>query len=293
MRKSILLFLIINLGTSSFYFASYPTSIDQLVKYSNHLNNFLSKKIKINEEHGIPFNSFLVGTNYLLLKSFEAAKETKVEMEHMKTNFNNTQKGKKILLPDTANSNLYSFKKITLYKIFTVICLGFILLIIQLSVKLEYRKKKAEILESKLENVNKDLTSFALDIVRKNEFTQEVGDKLKQIKKTTASGSRETLLQELIFKTHHHLKTNEDFEQFQKNIKKVNHAFFEKISTQFNNLTSNEIHLCGLIRLGLTIKDIASIKNISPKSVEMNRYRLRKKLVLKEGKDLHQFLLKI
>ncbi len=132
-----------------------------------------------------------------------------------------------------------------------------------------------------------------MDVARKNEFTRDIDLKLKQIKKTSSTESKEILLQDLIFKTHNHLKSNEDFERFQSNIKKVNHDFFEKLTIHFNNLTTNEIHLCGLIRLGLTIKDISSIKNISPKSVEMNRYRLRKKLQLDEGQDLYQFLIQL
>lgn len=297
MRKIILLFLIVNLGTSNFYFASYPPSIKQLLKYSNQLNHSLYKKIRINKEPRIPLNYLYVGSTNLLHKSFEVANnsfnkcgqlfqkfidsisetEIKYELGKMKANFGSIQKEKKTPLQYESTDKLDSFTKMTFYKIFAVTCLGFILVIIKLTAKLEYRKKKAEQLKFMLENRNKDLTNFTLDIARKNEFTQELGVKLKQIKKTTDAASREVLLQELIIKTHNHLKTNKDFEQFQQNIKKVNHAFFEKIRRKYNKLTSNEIHLCGLIRLGLTIKDIASIKNISPKSVEMNRYPPKKK----------------
>lgn len=74
------------------------------------------------------------------------------------------------------------------------------------------------------------------------------------------------------------------------NVEKVNQDFFNKLDQNFPELTINEKQLCGLIRLNLSTKDIASIKNISPKSVEMGRYRLRKKLNLAPKEELSAFL---
>ena len=74
------------------------------------------------------------------------------------------------------------------------------------------------------------------------------------------------------------------------NIEKVNHDFFSRLTRDFPNLTVNEKKLCGLIRIKTSIKEIASIRGISPKSVEMSRYRLRKKLNLEEHVNLDEFI---
>jgi len=58
----------------------------------------------------------------------------------------------------------------------------------------------------------------------------------------------------------------------------------------FPSMTNNEKRLASLLRLDLSSKQIASILNISPKSVEVNRYRLRKKLKVDPKINLTDFI---
>lgn len=64
---------------------------------------------------------------------------------------------------------------------------------------------------------------------------------------------------------------------------------------QENNigLSKTEQHLAGLLRMNLSTKDIALLKNITPGSVRLSKHRLRKKLDLPEGKELEHFLQEI
>ena len=77
---------------------------------------------------------------------------------------------------------------------------------------------------------------------------------------------------------------------FQENIEKVNAEFTQKVTARFPELTKSEIELCGLFKMNLSNKDISLLKNISPLSVKMARYRLRKKLGLAPEGDIYQFL---
>ncbi|HAN78403.1 MAG TPA: hypothetical protein DCQ31_11870 [Bacteroidales bacterium] len=47
------------------------------------------------------------------------------------------------------------------------------------------------------------------------------------------------------------------------------------------------------MRLNLSSKDIASLLNISPKSVEINRYRLRKKIAVDTKVNLQELIAEI
>ncbi|MBK8041416.1 MAG: hypothetical protein IPK21_01410 [Haliscomenobacter sp.] len=49
--------------------------------------------------------------------------------------------------------------------------------------------------------------------------------------------------------------------------------------------------MCTYLRMNLTSKEIASLMNISIRSVETNRYRLRKKLGIDPSTNLNQFLM--
>jgi DNA-binding CsgD family transcriptional regulator len=59
------------------------------------------------------------------------------------------------------------------------------------------------------------------------------------------------------------------------------------------NLSPAEIRLCCLLKLNLPSKDIAAILSISPDSLRIARYRLRKKLNLDAKANLNTFLLQV
>ena len=158
---------------------------------------------------------------------------------------------------------------------------------------LKNKRLESERLKSELEFKQKDLTNFALDIARKNKFSDKVHASLHLIHQSNDASFRKEKIKELLILTSNHLKVNEDIQEFQMNVEKVNHDFFHRLSTQFPELTNSEKQLCGLLRLNLSSKDIASIRNISTKSVEMSRYRLRKKLHLDSQEEINTFLQKI
>ncbi|MGK0333913.1 MAG: AraC family chitin signaling transcriptional activator [Paraglaciecola sp.] len=56
--------------------------------------------------------------------------------------------------------------------------------------------------------------------------------------------------------------------------------FFKKVKVLHPELSPNDLKLCAYLRLNLSSKEIAPMLNISSRSVEVKRYRLRKKLEL-------------
>ncbi len=70
-------------------------------------------------------------------------------------------------------------------------------------------------------------------------------------------------------------------------------AFYKVLLDQFPALTPNERKLCALLRSGLSSKDIAILTFQNPQSVDVARYRLRKKLNLANEENLSDFLLSI
>ena len=155
----------------------------------------------------------------------------------------------------------------------------------------EIEQKRAENarLSEELEKKKQDSLNFGLDISRKNKFFKTLKDEMK---KAINAGEQDqkVALKNLYFILQNHTRINDDLSLFQQNIENVNQEFFTKLTKQFPNLTQLEISLCGMIKIGLSIKEISAIRNVSPKSVEMSRYRLRKKLNLPKDIDLTRFL---
>ena len=133
-----------------------------------------------------------------------------------------------------------------------------------------------------------DLTNFGIEITKNREFIQTIYHKLDNLK---SSKKTEFLdLKEVLKSLKSRLIINKDLNYFNGNVEKINHAFNSKLKKTYPSLTTNEIHLASLLRLNLNTKEIAIIKNISPNSVKVLRYRLRKKLDMNKSNNLSEFL---
>lgn len=155
--------------------------------------------------------------------------------------------------------------------------------------QLEIKQLQAKELQNQVNNQKKDLTNLALDISRRNEFSNLIINHIETLQKTKPELISSKLREMLLF-TSSHLRINEDLAQFQRNIEDINQEFYQKLEAQFGPLSKNEKYLCGLIRLNLSNKDVAALRGISAGSAKVNRYRLRKKLALKPNTNIVTFL---
>ena len=93
------------------------------------------------------------------------------------------------------------------------------------------------------------------------------------------------------------IKTNainkNQWETFELNLHQIHNEFIINISKKYPNLTSKDINLCIYLKMNLASKEIAPMMNISFRGVEIQRYRLRKKLNLVQDENLSKFLLSI
>ena len=76
----------------------------------------------------------------------------------------------------------------------------------------------------------------------------------------------------------------------QDKISEVNKSFDQNISSKYPNLTKTEREICSLLRLNLSIKEIASIRNSSTDSVKAVRYRIRKKMEVPKNEELEKYI---
>lgn len=80
--------------------------------------------------------------------------------------------------------------------------------------------------------------------------------------------------------------SNVDWSELTKQFNASYPSFIKRVEVQYDKLTSNDIKLLMLLRLNLSTKEIAALLNISEKSSEVAKYRLRQKLELPKGKNL-------
>ena len=82
------------------------------------------------------------------------------------------------------------------------------------------------------------------------------------------------------------LKGNEDWEFFEKAFNNADKDFLKKVKKTHPTLTHKDLRLCAFLRLNLLSKEIAPLLNISVRSVEIKRYRLRKKMKLSRDESI-------
>ncbi len=155
------------------------------------------------------------------------------------------------------------------------------------SAELEVSKLKSQELERDLEFKNKQLTSQSLNMVQKNEMMEEMKEKVESLKKEGSSRELNSLSQLLDYSA----TLDEDWKQFQMHFEEVHTGFYHILKDRYPDLTPNEMRLSALVKLNLTIKEMAAILGISPDSVKTARYRLRKKLDINTEDNLTEFML--
>lgn len=77
---------------------------------------------------------------------------------------------------------------------------------------------------------------------------------------------------------------------FLSKFKQVNPDLYKKLTSLKEELTDTEISLCAMIWLKFSTKEIAQFTFVEHKSVQIKKYRLRKKLSLPKGTDLYGWM---
>ena len=156
--------------------------------------------------------------------------------------------------------------------------------------ELENSRLKEKELQKELEFKNKELTSFTINFIQKNELMEELKENISEIKKISddkVSGKLNSL-NRLVDNSLH---VDRDWEDFKLYFENVHSDFFKILKDHKPDLSNYELKLCALIRLNLNMKEMATILGISAESVKTARYRLRKKLALSREENLIDFIM--
>jgi len=148
-------------------------------------------------------------------------------------------------------------------------------------------------LEKEIEVKEKEQKKVALSIIRKNEILSKLKAEIEVLKLKPEETLKFTDLNTLKILILENLNIENERKSFDRYIKELNNTFILNLEKKYPGLTDNEKKLCSLLRLKLTSKEIASILNITPKSVEVNRYRLRKKMNIKKEEKLTKIIRKL
>jgi tetratricopeptide (TPR) repeat protein len=185
-------------------------------------------------------------------------------------------------------------QKTSLYSvIFWITTLFFLSLMVYICTMFQKRKmlqqSELQLIQSELVNKKQDLTNILNNISFKRQLISDSKDKLLALMRTDESMFKYNL-KKTIQEFNHLLEIDKEFDTLQLDFENVNTEFFKKLKQKYPNLSDGEVRLCALLRLKLTVKNIALIRNIAPESVQKAKQRIRRKMELSKGQSINDIL---
>ncbi len=147
-------------------------------------------------------------------------------------------------------------------------------------------KTKTEILEKDIESKNRELAASTLNLIKKNEMLSAIKNDLKKLDSSKNVKS-------VISTINANINEEDTWNKFSEVFNNADKDFLKKVKSLHPSLTPNDLRLCAYLRLNLSSKEIAPLLNISVRSVEIKRYRLRKKMNLDHENGLVEYILAI
>lgn len=156
--------------------------------------------------------------------------------------------------------------------------------------QLDYEKSIQQIQEEKHKEVLdakvREVTSYSLILSNKNDVLQEILQKAGK----SNDLENEDFSDNIIDIVRKNLNTEVESHKFIHHFNEVHPEFFSKLKSICSDLTENNLRMCAYFKMGMSMKQVAVILNVSTETVKNARYRLKKKLMLAKDDSLDDFL---
>lgn len=159
-----------------------------------------------------------------------------------------------------------------------------------LEIKSELSKLKEQSHLKEIEERKRKMISYEVDNSKISTSLQRLLSELKEISNLDESDMK-SRVKSLEWKFDSMIKDLDNKEEFMKLFESIDKEFFKKLISYNAKLTPLDLKHCAYIRMNVDNYDLANILNVELKSLQMSRYRLKKKLKLDESQTLREFIL--
>lgn len=150
-------------------------------------------------------------------------------------------------------------------------------------------KIRNEQLSQDVDAINKELAVSTMSLIKKDELLSVIKEDLKKTSDENSSRSIKSVISTIT----RNISEEDTWNVFKEAFDTADKDFLKKVKAAHPSLTPNDLRLCAYLRLNLSSKEIAPLLNISVRSVEIKRYRLRKKMDLSHEQGLVEYILSI
>ena len=146
------------------------------------------------------------------------------------------------------------------------------------------------VMTNEIDIKHKELVNLSLYIKQQRQYLDDLRSELQQLAaEDNVAEMRERLLN-LSAQLGGTMRLTGEMDQFYNQVEQQHKNFVSRLLMRCPSLSEKEKRLAIMLRLGFSSKDISSMMNVEPKSVEVSRYRFRRKLKLDRSVNIVEYL---
>ncbi|WBL22660.1 tetratricopeptide repeat protein [Zunongwangia sp. HRR-M8] len=160
-----------------------------------------------------------------------------------------------------------------------------------LKVELDRKAIEEKKLQDEIRLKTASLSKYSLNMAQKNKMIAETSSTLQNLA-SRSSIDPVPKIKSLAKELDKSLAEEQEWDEFMSFFQEIHPQFVKQLSERaLSKLSSTELRLAMLLRLNLSSKEIAAILRVTPDSVRVARYRLRRKLPIEQKQELVNFML--
>jgi tetratricopeptide (TPR) repeat protein len=149
-------------------------------------------------------------------------------------------------------------------------------------------ESEAASLAERIDFQNQELANGALALSRNLSFLSKLLTELKALSAHVNDEGTQNLMS--IIRNIQHLDSDPAWSEFEIRFEKIHSNFYNNLLKQYPGITTNEMRLCALLKMGMNTKEISTVTFQNIRAIEAARLRLRKKFGMDGPEDLTSFL---
>lgn len=142
-----------------------------------------------------------------------------------------------------------------------------------------------------LDEKHRALLTNTMQREQQKEFLTELSNELQQLKNITDKEALMQSVDQLAGLVKGKINHADDWDKIKLYFEKVHPEFFEKLKVVHPDLSINELKFCAYTKMNLNGKEISRLLNINPSSVQVSRYRLKRKMGLPEEVNFIDYII--
>ena len=161
----------------------------------------------------------------------------------------------------------------------------------RLSSEQEMIRIRNQNLSQELESTKSEMNAVTMSYLHKNQKLQQIREKAR------ATASRIStqdvgLVNKLVKEIDQQLQDEDYWDQFEHQFNKSHDNFLTRFKNAYPDLSKRELRMCAYLRMGLDNHEISILMNVTVRTVEQSRYRIRKKVNLEKRQSFTKMVLR-